>query len=835
MILPIDIEKRLGFDVIKSYAKKYCTTVGAVEKIDNLKFSNNRKRIVADLSLVAEMKLVLMFESNFPACKYVDLDSFLSRLQIDGTHINPNEMLILREGVKSVCQIVGFFGENMRSKYPFLSILTSKIETFPEIIQSIDRIIDSFGNIKDSASPYLQELRSERSQKEREASKRILSILKSTISSGLTDEDAQVSIRNGRTVIPVPSANKRKIKGFIHDESATGKTSFIEPEELVLINNEIKELEYSEKREIIKILMEYTEGLRPNIVYLKTNSDFIHTIDFLSAKAKVAIDMEAHKPIISREVEINLLKGRHPILEKSLKKEHKTIVPLTLRLNREKHIIVISGPNAGGKSVCLKTVGLLQYMLQCGFLIPASPNSEIGIFDNLFIDIGDQQSIDNDLSTYSSHLENMKKMLKFSNDNTLVMIDEFGSGTEPTVGGAIAEVILQDLESKKTFGVITTHYTNLKYYASNAQGVINGAMAFDIQNIMPLYSLEVGVPGSSFAFEIAHKIGLPHDLIKRAKEKLDTAQISLEKQLREIARDKLYWERKREEIKGNEKKYDASITQYQEQYTELKTKKADILAKARKEAEEIVKGANKAIENTIRQIKEAQAEKERTKEVREELKLFKENIQEVRNEDEIEKINRKIEKLRQRDANKLDKSIKKERQVKQEKQEPTPSRPIEVDDKVRIKGQNVIGVVISIDKKRALVGFGAIQTNVNIQNLEISSNNDYRKQLKDTSVNYFTGGLVTSQNYDVGDKRMNFKCEIDVRGKRVEEVYPIIEKWVDEAAMLGYKELKVLHGKGTGALKEEIRKYLRTIPYVQTAKDEHVDFGGAGITVVTLL
>ena len=835
MIQPKDIEQRLGFDRIKSYTEKYCTTNGAKNKLTNVSFSNNRKRIAADLSLVAEMKLIIMFESNFPQTKFVDLDAFLLRLKSDGSHISAFELLTLCQGIKSVCQITGFFGERTKDKYPFLTLLTSRIEVFPEIVSNIERIIDSFGKIKDNASNELYDIRTKKSLKEREASKRILSIMKSAISSGVVEEDASVSIRDGRAVIPVLSANKKKLKGFIHDESATGKTSFIEPEEIVLINNEIKELEYQENREIIRILSVFTEDLRPSIPYLITNSDFIHTIDFLTAKAKVAIDIDAYKPIIEKETGLNLINARHPILEKALKIDKKPIVPLSVRLVKDKHIIVISGPNAGGKSVCLKTVGLLQYMIQCGFLIPASPNSEMGIFENMFVDIGDQQSIDNDLSTYSSHLENMKRILRYSNSNTLVLIDEFGSGTEPTVGGAIAEVILSKLEEKGCFGVITTHYTNLKYYASNAQGVVNGAMAFDVHNILPLYKLEMGIPGSSFAFEIAHKIGLPHDVIQLAKEKLDTTQISLERQLREIARDKLYWERKREEIKQSEKKYDSSIVQYQEQYEQLKSKRTDIMAKARKEAEEIVSGANKMIENTIREIKEAQAEKERTKEIRKSVSDYKDNISSGKSIDEIDKINRKIEQLRERDKNRFDKSLNKTSKQKPQKVEVVkPKRDILVDDKVRIIGQSVIGYVTSISKKKAVVAFGVISTTIGLDKLELMSNNDYRKQIKDSSVNYYSGGIVTNQNYDVTDKKLNFQTEIDVRGQRVEDIYPIVEKFVDEAMMLGFKELKILHGKGTGALKEEIRKYLKTIPYVESARDEHIDFGGSGITVINL-
>ena len=833
MVQPNDIEIRLGFDKIKSYTTKYCVTQGAKDKVAAITFSNNRKRISGDLSLVSEFKQVLMFESHYPQPKLVDLNLFLGRIKNEGSHIAANELVILRDGLSGVCKVVDFFGEKQKEKYPYLGLLVSKIDTFPDIVIDIDRIIDSFGAIKDNASSELYEIRSQKSIKEREAAKKVLSILKNAVNSGVVEQDATVSIRNGRAVIPVLSANKKKIRGFIHDESATGKTSFIEPEEIVSINNEIKELEYSEKREILKILTNFTDELRPSIPFIATNSQFIHTIDFISAKAKVAIDIDAYKPIIERDMIVNLINGRHPILEKALKKEGKPIIPLNVRLNRKKHIMVISGPNAGGKSVCLKTVGLLQYMVQCGFLVSASPNSEFGVFDSIFVDIGDQQSIENDLSTYSSHLENMKKMLKHSDSNSLILIDEFGSGTEPVVGGAIAEVILNQLEQKGVFGVITTHYTNLKYYASNSVGVINGAMAFDIQNILPLYRLEVGVPGSSFAFEIAHKIGLPHEVIQQAKLKIDTTQVSLEKQLREIARDKLYWERKREEIKKSEKKYDNSVEVYEQQYETLKTKRSEILDKARKEADEIVKNANKLVENTIREIKEAQAEKERTKVIRKELTEYKAEPHPEQDLNEIDKINRKIEKLRERDNSKFDKSVKKNKKETSAPQK-LELKPIAVDDKVRIKGQSVAGVVTSISRNRATVAFGAISSTLSVDMLEYVSNNEYRKQSKDSEVNYYSGGIVTSSKYDVGDKRLNFKSEIDVRGKRVEEVFPIIEKMVDEAVMLGYKELKILHGKGTGALKDEIRKYLRIMPYVATANDEHLDFGGSGITVITL-
>lgn len=831
MIYPSDIEIRLGFDKVKALAQRYCNTVSGREKLQNTTFSSNRKRIVADLSLVSEMKSVIMLESSFPDCKWVDINSFVKRALVEGVHLSVQELGQLRDALRTVNNIVVFFENKEKNKYPFLKLLVSRVDTFPEIIDSIDKIVDSHSNIKDNASLALLDICRELSSKEKEATKRLHSILKSAKDAGIVEEDASISIRDGRAVIPVLSSNKRKIKGFVHDESATGKTSYIEPDEVVEINNEIRELQYAQKREIIKILTIFTESIRPDIPSIVLTGEFIATFDFITAKAKLAIDFNAHKPIISRETEIKLISARHPLLERALKKDNKPIVPLNLTLTKDKHILVISGPNAGGKSVCLKSVGLLQFMLQCGYLIPASANSELGIFQELFIDIGDQQSIDNDLSTYSSHLENMKKILRYSNENSLVLIDEFGSGTEPAVGGAIAEVILENIEKKGAFGVITTHYTNIKFFASNSKGIINGAMTFDVQNIKPLFNLEIGIPGSSFAFEIAHKIGLPSDIIKEAKNRVGDSQVNIERQLREIARDKVYWERKREVIKNNEKNYIQITEDYTNQLAELKEKRALIIKNAKLEAESIIKASNKIIENTIREIRESAAEKERTKEIRTSLKEFEQSIISYQSEDEIVKIERKIEKIKEREKNKKIKPVS----VNQPQDvEIKTLKKIDKGDKVRIKGQSVIGIVTAIEKNRAIIAFGSVSTTTEISKLELCSNVDYKKQSKDANRNYYDGKVATTENYDVSDKRLNFKSDIDIRGSRVEEAIPIVERLIDEAAMLGVKELRVLHGKGTGALKEEIRKYLRIIPNVVSARDENIDHGGSGITIITI-
>ncbi len=642
----------------------------------------------------------------------------------------------------------------------------------------------------------------------------------------MVEEDATVSIRDGRAVIPISAGNKRKLKGIIYDESSTGKTSYVEPNEIVEMNNEIRELEYAERREIVRILTQFSNDIRPYLNDLFYSYDFLGEIDFIRSKALLAIDFDAIKPEISANPVIDWHQAIHPLLMKTLKREKRKIIPLNIRLTPEKHILLISGPNAGGKSVCLKTVGLLQYMLQSGLLIPINEGSRTGIFSRIFIDIGDEQSLENDLSTYSSHLLNMKHFVKNSDENTLILIDEFGSGTEPMLGGAIAESILDKLNQMRTFGVITTHYTNLKHFASSAEGIENGAMLYDSQNMNPLFQLEIGKPGSSFAFEIARKIGLPEDILANATEKIGKDHIDFDRNLRRINRDKRYWESKREKIRKVEKMLDEMAANYETELKETQKQRKEIMKKAREEAEILLSGVNKKIENTIHEIKKEQAEKEKTKQARARLESLKIEIIDKTDSDDSS-IDKKIKKLQEREMARNQRRPEKSKSVvvQPEKNEEPGLQP---GDKVRIIGQNTVGDLIEINKKNAVIAFGQLMTTIPVKQLERLSSNEAKRMEK--TRNTSRSRLASS----LSEKRLSFKSEIDIRGKRAEEAITLIQQLIDDAIMLDVSQLRILHGKGNGILKEVIRNYLSTEPMVGSYKDEHVDFGGAGITVISL-
>lgn len=837
MIYPDDFESRLSFDRVREWVEAKCITASAVEKLRNTTFSSDFESIERLLNETMEMKNILTMEDDFPDSGYVDMSPSLIKIRVEGAFIDTHEMAQLAKGIEVAKSLLRFFAAREQQEYPYLHSVAEGVHIVEEVSRRINSIIDKFLKIKDDASVELYTIRTTLRSKEQQIGKRLNSILKAAQSNGIVDEEAKITIRDGRAVVPVSAYNKRKIKGFVHDESATGKTVYIEPLEVVEINNEIKELEYAERREIVRILVEFSDFVRPYVGELLEVADFVSTIDFIRAKALVAISMEADMPILSKEPILDVRMGRHPVLEKSLKRDNKPIVPLNLTLNREKHILVISGPNAGGKSVCLKSVGLFQYMLQCGMLLPVSPNSTFGLFKKIFVDIGDQQSIDNDLSTYSSHLANMKSLLRWSDSDSLVLIDEFGSGTEPTMGGAIAETILQKIEERGVFGIITTHYSNIKYYAANAEGVINGAMSFDVQNIRPLFALEMGKPGSSFAFEIARKSGLPEEVVKEAQQKIGTSQINIEKQLREIARDKRYWENKRDRIRIAEKRTDELAQKYDEELSHVLEERRKLIAEAKAEAKEIVLQANKVIENTIREIKEAQAERERTKIARTKVEALKENLLSDQKDDDDGKISKKIEQLRQREQRRADRKRrggeKKEVVIKHNAPKVRGVSVVEVGTKVKMKGQSVGGEVLKIDGKRALVAFGVLTLTVEIAKLEIIEDTQYNKESKE-SRSSFSSSKQGEGSYNPFEKRLEFSSQIDVRGQRVEEATRKAVELADEAIMLGISEVKILHGKGTGALKEEIRKILRVNPLVKSVRDEHEQFGGAGITVVKL-
>ena len=826
MIYPENFESKIGFDRIRNQIAVLCITDGAREKLSGLHFSTSREEIVRLLEETFEMRTILMLESDFPESNYVDTALFLKKAEVTGAFLETGEILTLRKGLTAAYELVRFFGSDSGAKYPRLRALSRDVQGFPEIINHIDSIIDRFGKVKDSASPELYTVRRSIREREGQISRRLQQIMSQAQAAGLVDADASVSIREGRAVIPVSAANKRKIKGFVHDESATGKTVYIEPVEVVEINNELKELEYEERREVVRVLVRFTEMLRPELPGIAASGDYLTTMDLIRAKARFALDNDCTMPIVEEGSSILLKNARHTLLAQTLRKEGKSVVPLDLVLTPQKHILVISGPNAGGKSVCLKTVGLLQYMMQCGLLVSASENSEMGIFRSIFIDIGDEQSIDNDLSTYSSHLLNMKNILRHADNRSLILIDEFGTGTEPIIGGAIAEAVLEQLEAKGCFGVITTHYSNIKYYASNAQGILNGAMTFDVQNIRPLFRLETGKPGSSFAVEIARKIGLPDEIIRSASEKAGSDHINIERQLREIARDRRYWEQKRDKIHQTEKRVDELAEKYKTELETIKAERNRLLKEAKAQAQQITAEANRQIENTIRVIRESQADKEQTRLVRRKIEQYKDSLEQAPADDGA--IDRKIEQLRAREQRRAERKANAATQeAPEQKADLVKPKTIEPGGKVRIQGQDAVGEVLELTGKKAIVGFGQIRTTIDLKRLEAISNSEYKKvtrSLRPTT--------ASSASYDTAERRVHFSQQIDVRGMRASEALDATQEFIDDAIMLGFSEVRILHGKGTGALKEEIRKYLRTVDLVASAKDE--ESGGAGITVVRL-
>ncbi|MFI3282791.1 MAG: Smr/MutS family protein [Rikenellaceae bacterium] len=825
MIYPKNFEDKIGFSRLREQVAAKCTTASGVSKVEAQQFLTSRSEIEERLMLSDEMRTLILMERDFPSGDYADIDGVLSKLSIEGNFLDVEEVVTLRRGLSAVDATTKFINSKAQNgEYTTLQKRGEGIESYGWIIAQIDAIVDRFNNIKDTASPELQVIRRCLRERESQLSKKLQQVLNSAKSAGYIDSEAQISIRDGRAVIPVTAGNKRKVQGFIHDESATGKTVYIEPVEVVQINNELKELEYAQRREIVRILTAFTDSIRPEKEGMEQASDYLSDMDMLRAKGVWAIDNECIRPIISQDDRLVLRRAKHPILAQTLKSQHKEIVPLDMELDRAKHILVISGPNAGGKSVCLKTTGIVQYMFQCGFLVPVSENSEIPIFKSIYIDIGDEQSIDNDLSTYSSHLLNMKNMVAGASGKTLVLIDEFGSGTEPVIGGAIAEAILDRLLHKGCYGVITTHYSNIKYYASQSEGIANGAMTFDVQNIRPLFKLEMGKPGSSFAIEIARKIGLSEDIIIAASDKVGGEHINIEKQLREIARDKRYWEQKRDRIRMTDRKVEELEQNYAEQLSKIKAERQEILAKAKSEAKMLIADANKQIESTIKTIREAQAEKELTRLVRKEFDDFKTKV-EVADHDKSEGVAREMEKLARRRQKREERKRQGAEQKEVEQREEPVKIEVTVGSKVRIEGQDMTGDVQSIKGKRAQVAFGQILTTVNIDSLTVISKSEAKRASK-------MDVPRAKISVDISSRKLNFKDNIDVRGQRASEALEMVQNFIDDALMVGVSSVAILHGKGTGALKDEIRRYLRTIPDVARAVDAHADRGGSGITVV---
>lgn len=844
MIYPKTFENKIGFDEIRSLLRERCLSTLGKEMVDNIGFSDNADAISEWLQQIREFRRLQEEADDFPMQYFFDVREAVSRLRLEGTHLEESELFDLRRSLETICNIVNYLnrteGEDDDSgertyPYPALHRLTTDVMTFPQLTQSIDRILDKYGKIKDSASPELLNIRRELARTEGGISRTLNAILRSAQSEGLVDKDASPAIRDGRLVIPVTQGLKRKIRGIVHDESASGKTVFIEPAEVVEANNRIRELEADERREIIRILTEISRLIRPHVQPILESYKFLATIDMIRAKSELARLTKSIEPNVGKKPHIDWINAAHPLLQLSLEKQGKKVVPLDIMLTREKRILIISGPNAGGKSVCLKTAGLLQYMLQCGLSIPVGDRSQTGIFKNILIDIGDEQSIENDLSTYSSHLLNMKNMMRYADDRTLLLIDEFGTGTEPQIGGAIAESVLKQFCLKKAYGIITTHYQNLKHFAEDHEGVVNGAMLYDRQQMKALFRLSIGNPGSSFAIEIARKIGLPEEVIKDAGEIVGSDYIQSDKYLQDIVRDKRYWENKRQNIHQREKTMEQTIARYESEIKELEQSRKLIIKKAKEQAEELLRESNKRIEKTIKEIRESQAEKAETKRIREELNEFKEGLADLDATANDEMIARKIRQIQERKERK--EKRKQERATKNKQaaealkaasqKRDDDKRSLEAGDTVRIKGLTSVGRIESIDGKMAVVIFGDMRTKMRADRLEHAE-----MPKKEEPATYASVGRQTRETID--QRKLNFKQDIDIRGMRGDEAINAVTYFIDDAILVGMSRVRILHGTGTGALRQLVRQYLSTVPNVISYKDEHVQFGGAGITVVDI-
>ena len=852
MIYPNNFEHKLGFDEIRRLLKERCFSTLGKEKVDEMTFSTDCDEVNERLTQVREFRRLKEEKDDFPMQYFFDVRESVTRIRMEGTHLEEDEVWDLRRSLETIANIVRYLERDAEETasgeltypYPALHRLAEGVTTFPAMIRRIDSILDKFGKIKDSASMTLASIRHELEKTQGSISRTLYTILHAAQKDGLVEKDAAPTMRDGRLVLPVAPSVKRRINGIVHDESATGKTVFIEPAEVVEANNKVRQLEAEERREIIRILTVFTDEVRPYVKEILDSYQFLAQIDFIQAKSEWATLTKAFEPVVQDKPHIDWIRAIHPLLQLSLEKQGKSVVPLDITLTLDKRILIISGPNAGGKSVCLKTVGLLQYMLQCGLPIPIGDRSTTGLFKHILIDIGDEQSIENDLSTYSSHLMNMKQMMKQSNAESLLLIDEFGSGTEPTIGGAIAEAMLKQFWKKETFGVITTHYQNLKHFAEDHPGVVNGAMLYDRHEMQALFQLAIGQPGSSFAIEIARKTGIPEEVIKDASDIVGSDYIQSDKYLQDIVRDKRYWEGKRQTIHQHEKSLEGHIQRYESNLEEIERERKQILKRAQQQADELLAEANRKIENAIREIREAQAEKERTRQIREELQEFREEVtsddqQGLMSEEDFAKKLRQMEERKARKAKRKAEKGEQERAASEKlaahaktSSEPQ-NRELQKGDTVRIKGLDTIGKIESINGKQATVIFGDVKTKMKLEQLEYANPS---KTAKPTSMKHEDLAVKTSKitRATMEDHRQNFHQDLDVRGMRGDEALNAVMHFLDDSILVGMSRVRILHGTGTGVLRQLIRQYLGTVPNVSHFRDEHVQFGGAGITVVDL-
>jgi DNA mismatch repair protein MutS2 len=831
MIYPRNIEKKLGFDEIRLMLKSRCLSTLGEGRVDDMHFMTDQSIIARSLEQIKEFFHILESDDDFPQEHFFDVREIVSRIRLEGTYMSEDELYSFRRSLDTICRIVNYLNRNdddgVAPAYPALRDMAEGVVSFPHTVKRIDEILDRWGKIRDDASPELLRIRHDKKRAENSVTHILMSILHSAHSDGLVEKDANPTLRDGRLVIPVAPGLKRKIPGIVHDESASGKTVFIEPAEVVEANNRIRELESLERHEIIKVLTAFSNSIRGDVDDILHSYEFLADVDFVRAKTELKKTMSATEPHVSDTPVVDWVEAVHPILQMTLSKQGKRAVTLDVKLDSDRRILIISGPNAGGKSVCLKTIGLLQFMLQCGLSVPMRENSHVGVFKNIMIDIGDEQSIENDLSTYSSHLLSMKDMLKYSDGQTLILIDEFGTGTEPQIGGAIAEAVLKQLCIKEAYGVITTHYQNLKHFASFNKGVVNGAMLYDRQQMMPLFKLQIGQPGSSFAIDIARKIGFPEMVIKDASDIVGSDYIKSDRYLLDILRDKRYWENKRLDIHQHEKKLEDEIAKYEKDIADIESKRNEIISKAKQQAEELISESNRKIENTIKEIKERQADREATKRLRKDIDNFKDIVKSAdTSKDDL--ITRKMEQIKRRKERKeKNKNKKDDANILHLAQKPNNDneKSFEKGDNVKIKGYSSAGTIISIDNDKATVVFGDMKTLVPLNRLALSNN-----PKKDNHISTHVFNNSTREAID--DRKLKFKEDLDVRGMRGDEALNAVTYFIDDAILLSVPRVRILHGKGDGILRQLIRQYLSTVHLIKSFQDEDIRFGGAGITVV---
>lgn len=817
----IIMEQRLSFDKIRDLVAAETTNRLAERMVAEMAFGSNCERICRELRQTEEFRQILLMENSFPSQDFFDLSDELARLNVGGTVIDPEALVDLKASLHTITSCLRFFAAENGEKYPELTALAQRIELDANILKRLDKIVDDKGEIYDDASPALLEIRRQMTRKRTEVDAQIGRSLSRAKREGWAPENAEVTIRNGRLVIPMLDTHRRKMKGLIHDESATRQTAFLEPAEVVELNNDLRELEFAERHEIQKILATFTDYIRPQLPQLTNAYWLLACIDFIRAKARFALSINAVMPVVNDRPMMGWIDARHPLLYLNHRAQGKEVVPFSLTLDGDKRILVISGPNAGGKSVCLKAVGLIQYMLQCGLLVPVRETSEFGIFDSVFIDIGDQQSLENDLSTYSSHLQNMKQLLAVAGERTLFLLDELGGGTEPRSGCAIAEALLEELYRRRSFGVVTTHFADLKLLADKYEGIVNGAMLFDTERMMPLYRLSVGHPGSSFAFEIATKIGFPLPILEAAESKVGTEMLNFEHQLQQIELDKQEIARQRAELKASDDFLNEVITKYQRLNEKLESKRYDILSDARQQARQILANANRTVERTIADIKEANAERERTMQAREQMRQDAEKIEQQQQEHDRQR--------RQQRA----KTSAADQQPAPQSQGADDLRPadgpLQVGDIVRIDGGDTFGQLVELKGKKAVVESSSLRMTIATDRLQKT-----RKKVIPVDKTQQRNNRFQSIYDDINEKRKAFNPTLDLRGHRAEEALAELQHFLDDAQLLSEKELRILHGKGYGILKTLIRQQLQSMSEVQSFHSAPVDLGGDGITVVHL-